>query len=169
MNKNDSLPQKLPIGLVIFGCLLILISFFHMMGLAFGYSWMCGIYNYWPQWLVDIRYCLSWFQRILEISAGIGLLLGSKVFRRIAIALAIFAIATLYWEHHYPGFLKICQMLDDSNIGGIFRAHHLWQWSFVKLSRVLLIIQCFMDIIFYGLLLVYLTRPSIKKYFATSP
>lgn len=166
--ENSRVPKrKRPIGLFIFGWLLILSSLVHLHTYIFGYVWLCKIFDYWPSWLVNTRYCFSIVQRIAGLVAGIGLLYGNKVSRQIAMVIAIFTILTLYWKHPYQAFLNHCQMLDQQ-FSGIFTSQHIWNMSFVRLCIPALITHCLLDILFCGSLLYYLTRPSVKEYFEQS-
>ncbi len=167
MSNTSPAPQKRLIGLTIFGWLLISSSIVHMTTLIFGYQWYHDNYAYWPEWLFNTRYGFSWLQRILGISAGIGLLRGNDFCRKIAIAIGVFTISTLYWKHHYPAFLRHCQSLDEQ-FAGVFQYIGYPGFSFVRFCLPALIVHCLLDIIFCGSLWYYLTRPSVKNYFRKS-
>jgi hypothetical protein len=167
MNNSRVSERKRPIGIFIFGGLFVISSFVQMLAHSFGYVWYREVFNYLPAWLFNIRYCFFLVQYILGISAGIGLLQGNKICRKIVVVIAVFTITTLYWKYDYPSFLNHCQMLDVL-YGDIFRARRLWHLSFVRLCTPALMTQCLLEISFLGALLYYLTRPSIKEYFEKS-
>ncbi len=156
--------KKCPLVVTVFAWLLIVSSIVHIYTLLFGYTWYRDNYNYWPDWLFTLRYCFSWFQRILGISIAIGMLNGREIARKIAIALGIFTIATLYWKHHYPAFVRHCHYLDGI-YGDVFKAIGYPELSFTALAIPALIVHCLLDILFFGLMIYYLTRPSVKAYF----
>ena len=79
-------------------------------------------------------------------------------------AIAVFTIATLYWKHYYPAYLVHCQNLD-MELGGMFKDRDLSQFSFVRFCIPSLVVHWTADILFWGALLYYLTRSSVKNYF----
>lgn len=163
MNLEEKKYRR-PIGLFIFGWLLIMSSIVQMYAYTFGYGWYKEIFNYLPLWLINVRYWFFWLQQIPGISVGIGLLNGNNFCRKIAIAIAVFSIMAIYWKYPYRAFLNRCQFLDY-HYGGMFAARHLWELSFVRMCKIYLIFQYVIDVTFFGSLLYYLNRPLIKEYF----
>jgi hypothetical protein len=163
MTVTPQNPSVRPRTVTVFAWLLIISSIIHTYTLLFGLDWYRSNYNYWPDWLFYTRYCFSWLQRIVGICVGIGLLNGRELARRVAIWLGVFTIATLYWKHHYPAFVRHCQYLD-SQFGDVFKNYE-FDISFTSMALPAMIVHCLLDILFFGLLIYCLTRPSVKKYF----
>lgn len=159
----DEKKSNPPAGIFIFGWLLIIGAVCQMFTYIFS-SGLREIYNYLPPWQVELRYWLEWLWRILEISIGVGLLRGNPLWRKIAIILALFCLATLYWKYNQPAYMNHYQLLDDQ-YKGMFEARRLWEWSFVRMSKIFLIVHYVLNILFYGSLLFYLTRRGVKNYF----
>ena len=149
MNDVNISMRKRPVGIFIFGWLLIVCSIYNMMKYAFGgYTWLCETFNYWPHWLIDFRYVVSWIQRLMQLTAGIGFLSGNKTSRKIAVAVAIFTITTIFWRLDYPAELNHCRKLDQL-CGGMFSQLGIENLSFERLCIPSLIIQ-YMVVSFLG-------------------
>ena len=164
--------QKLPRGVLVFGVLFIVSSLMHIQALIFNFHWYFDIYSYWPKWLILIRYLFSWFQRILGLVTAIGILRLKNIFRRIAIAIGVFTILTVYWKHPYAAFKNHAETLDRifANTGFnelISRAAEIGLHikSFAELALAAVIGHAILDIIFCGSLIYYLTRPAVKEKF----
>ncbi len=155
---------KRPIGVLVFGWLLIISSLIHIYIFIFGYFWYWHLFDYLSDWQITVRYCGSWLLRILGISAGIGLLEGSKIARRIAIGISIYSILTLYWKHYYPAFTMPCQLMSEA-YESIYRQLLAHGWSLDRLCTTAWTAQNAIDFVFHFVLLCYLYRPSIQKYF----
>src|SRR3989338_9777350 len=70
-------------GVTIFAFLLIVSSLIHIHKLIVDRDMYVYLYSYWPTWLIMLRYSFSWFQRILGLAAGIGILSLKEIGRRI--------------------------------------------------------------------------------------
>lgn len=156
--------EKHPTGVNIFGVILILSSLVHMHKLFVDYDWYVASYGYWPTWLMVLRYCFSWFQRILGLIAGMGILRLKDTARKIAICIGWFTILTIYWKHPYDAFEKHAVYLDQ-HYGYIFQMMGYPKLSFVPLTLPALIIQYVLDILFCGVMIYYFTRPAVKAHF----
>lgn len=153
-----------PLCVSVLAWLLILGGVWDMVLLTFNYIGFREVYH-WPEQMFLIRYVSSWLQSIASLAIGVGFLYGNRAWRKIAIVFAVFSIATLPWEHHYPAIVAHCQRLDES-LGGMFASRRdLSQISFARLSVPILIMNYVVDIIFWGSILYYLSLPSAKKYF----
>ena len=153
-----------PAGVVIFGTVLIFSSLVHMHKLFFDYDWYIASYGYWPTGLMVLRYCFSWGQRILGLMAGIGILRLKDIGRKIAIVVGWFTILTIYWKHPYAGFKNHTAYLDQ-HLGFILKEWGYPQLSFSQFTLAAVITACLWDILFFGSMIYYLTRPTVKAQF----
>lgn len=151
-------------GVTIFGLLLIISSLVHIHKLIVDIDWYTSTYNYWPADLIVLRYAFSWFQRLLGILAGVGILMQKNPARLLAMGIAWFTMLTLYWKHPYPAFLLNAQNLDKQ-YGHIIAAAGVPGVSFASLAFVSLIVQFIGDIAFCSTLIYFFTRPPVKKQF----
>ena len=146
-------------GVTVFGSIIVFSSLMHMHKLAGDREWYLETYAYMPEWLAWTRYSFSWFQRILGISAGIGILLYKDVFRKLAIIIGVFTICTVYWKHPYEGFKRHTQYLDQ-----VF-PEMTEIATFSSITGYAVLGHIMLDVIFQGWLIYYLTRPKVKSYF----
>lgn len=158
-----SATYKRPMGVTIFAVLLISGGLWDIGLLTSDYASFRALYD-WPDWLFNIRYVCSWLQLIVSVTLGVGFFFRHRFWRRMAIAVAVLSIATLYWEHYYPAILAHCQRLD-AEYAEMFSSRGFGGASFAQLAVPTLIIDYATDIIFYGWLLFYLNRPHVKQYF----
>ncbi|MEI7751265.1 MAG: hypothetical protein WCJ71_04145 [Candidatus Omnitrophota bacterium] len=150
-------------GVVIFGTLLILSSLVHMHKLAMEKELYEHYYSYLPVGLIGVRYAFSWFQRILGILAGVGLLVRKEIARKLAFFIGGFTILTVYWKHPYEAVRFHTQYLDQ-------QMGHLLSWTgtgvtFSSLTpfAVAALIAC--DVIFWAIFFYFFTRPPVKCQF----
>jgi hypothetical protein len=143
--------------------LLLLSSFSHIIKLIGDEALYVRIYSYLsPEWLVT-RYAFSWFQRLVGILAGVGILARRELARKIGFVLGGFTILTVYWKHPYAAVLLHNQDLDR-------RLGHLLSWTgtgvtfaWVTPFSVAALIAC--DIIFWAVFFYFFTRPPVKSQF----
>lgn len=166
MTPDRNKPKR-PIGVFIFGWLLIISSLIQLTAYLFGYLFYKEILGYLPVWVINIRYGFSIVQRILGLSVGIGLLQRIEICRKIAIAIAVFSIATLYWKHHHQAFLNFYDILYHQ-YGAAFKAYDMSASFQAQLGNACLIMIYGLDLIFFGLLGLYLNRSAVKAYFTKS-
>jgi hypothetical protein len=165
--------KKRPKGLVVFSVLIILSSLLHINTLYRYSDWYTGIYGYWPEWLIDLRYAFSWIQRIIGIMTAIGILFLNNLYRRIGILLGCFTIITIYWKHPYQAFLKSNMILDEQ-LGPLFEHIGLQDYlqsiglaplSFASYTVAAIVFHSLLDILFWFGFIYYFTRPEIKRIF----
>jgi len=159
--------MKKSLGVKIIGVLLIVSSLQQMFVLLLETEWYAQMFEFMPQWLIGVRYIFSLGQRIVGISCGIGLLLYKEIFRKLTIALGIFAVLTLYWKHPFAGFMNAADYARDriSEPLAIITAHS----SDITLENMVLaavIITRLLDIIFWACVIFCLTRPNVKTQFS---
>ncbi len=147
---------------------LIISSLIHIHSIAFqqGYDWYHHYYfdsGMMPLWLVNTRYCFSWFQRIMGLTAAVGLLRRKPWGRWIAIGIGVFTIVTIYWKHPYAAFHEHTQYLDEHFSYLLPRGSTV---SFVDMTWAALIGHCILDIMFDSWMIFLLTRPNVKNEFS---
>ena len=153
-----------PPGVVIISALLIFSSLIHIQTLVFNFDWYRQNFGYLPEWLANLRYCFSWLQRILGITAGIGILYLNNQSRRLGILIGYFTIATLYWKHPLEAFETHTAFLDQK-LGPLLSWMGKTDISFSSVALPAMIVHDVLDISFWLTVIIYLTRPGIKKYF----
>ena len=158
--------ENVPRGIKILGGLFIISSLIQMHALL-NFEWYKEVYRYLPGSLMIMRYSFSWIQRILGISAGIGLLYLNELSRKILLCISVFSILTLYWKHPFIAFQYHTEYLDRE-LGFLFSHTGLPHISFSSLVLPSLIVQDLSDILFNGVVIYYLTRPKVKAMFKKS-
>jgi len=154
-----------PLGLKIFAGIYIFSSLVHLHALLTSFSYAKDIFlQSTPLWLLNLRYCFSLFLRIIGLSTGFGILFLKEIFRKIAIAISIFTICTLYWKHPYQVFAKHTELLDQK-FAEILRSSGAPANLFSLATIPALIAHYVLDILFCGLVIFYFTRPKIKALF----
>lgn len=153
-----------PLGVVIFGVLLIVTSASQMLALV-DYPRYTILFNYIPQELLYFRYAVSWVLRILGLASGIGILRFKEIYRKIGLALSGFTIVTIFWKHPYAGFQN---HIHDLSQRGLF------DWNAVvaasrlpeaTLIGICVVVASLVDLIFAGVFIYYFTRDPIKDRF----
>jgi hypothetical protein len=168
MSSSSKFHEKIPKskGVKVFGMLLILSSLLHIHKLVVDLDWYVDSYSYMPPWLIVLRYGFSWFQRMIGILVGIGLLAQKEIARKLGILIGMFTILSVYWKHPYPAFKLHAQYLDD-RFGYIFSRLGFSQISFSSSSVMILaiIMNSLGDILFWCIFIYFFTRSSVKKQF----
>jgi len=170
MNKiRPQSPVKRPLSVTVLAWMLIVSSIGHITTLLFAVDWYRSNYNYWPDWVFWTRYCFSWLQRILGITAGIGFFYGDRICRKIALVIAVFTITTVYWKHHYPAFQRHCQWMYNAFGDGLLRSVSMDTPAVREMCcYAAYLANCFGDVFFCLALIYFLTRPAVKEYFEKS-
>jgi hypothetical protein len=165
MQINFKKPALKPLlGIRLFGWGLIVTSLFHMGKLITDHGDYMRYYSYLAGFAY-VRYAFSWFQRIVGISVGIGLLFEKKWSRTIGLCLGAFTVLTVYWKHPYPAFLEHTRYLDKV-YGSLLR-----QWNvpssltFESVTVAGVIAHCVLDVLFWLAFYYYMTRPGVRSRF----
>jgi len=122
------------------------------------------IYGHWAKWAVYLRISFSWFLRILGLSAGVGILLHYDIFRKLAVGIGCFTIATVYWKHPYRAYLRHVQILGEQ-IEPVFQQAGVPYIPFGELAMPAMIFNCLVDVGFSLWLIHYFTRPQVVAQF----
>ena len=158
--------ESIPKGIKIISVIFITSSLIQMHALL-NFEWYKEVYRYLPHQLMITRYCFSWAQRILGLSAAIGILYLNNFSRKILLCISIFSILALYWKHPFIAFQYHTEYLDRE-LGFLFSHTGLPHISFSSLVLPSLIVQDLSDILFNGVVIYYLTRPKVKAMFKKS-
>ena len=163
---------KKPKGIYIFAFLLIGSSLIHMLTLLASKNWYFTLYSYMDEALIQFRYSFSWFQRVIGLSIGIGLLFHKNLFRRLVILLSWFSIATIYWKHPIRAFKTHAAILDSSalhqrlmSVPEAMGTPGFTMPSFSDLAVVSSMFHAILDIAFFAVIIYYFTRPEIIEVF----
>ena len=160
------LPAKKPLslGVAIFGILLTLSTLSHMHKLVTEKQWYLDTYSYLPGGLAIIRYSFSWFQRILGLIAGVGILARKEFARKLAFLIGAFTVLTVYWKHPYDAVARHTHYLDTTQAGQLLSATGTGvTFSSVTPYAVIGLIAC--DVIFWTIFFIFFTRPSVRQQF----
>ena len=153
------------IGIDIFGVILIINSLMTMVVLATQSHWYIDdLYAHWPQWAAVVRYTFSWFQRLLGLTAGVGILLRRDLFRKLALVIACFTISTVYWKHPYVAYYFHTQKIT-AIINQAYLQAGLPPISANDIVMPALILNCLLDIGFSLWLIAYFTKPGVVLQF----
>jgi hypothetical protein len=157
--------RRRSIGVTVFSFLLIASSIMHVHKLIVDVAWYADTYSYMPAWMILLRYSFSWLQRVLGILAAVGLLALNDAARKLAIAIGIFTILTVYWKHPYIAYKAHAEFLDD-RFGLLF--HQLGAPAGFKISSYTMaavVLNGSLDVIFCATLIYFLTRPVVRDQF----
>ena len=159
-------------GVNVFCGLLIFSSLYQINTLIMERDWYFMLYSHLPEWLMVMRYSFSWLQRILGLSAAIGMLMLKDFYRKLALVISVFSILTLYWKHPYTAFQKHTELLDkvfaaNTSLSNLFLklSENGINISFSDLTVASMLFHWFLDIIFFGSLIYFLTRKEVKGQF----
>ena len=147
--------KKKPLGVTIFGAILIWISLQRIPWLSFN------VYHYYfpplPEKIILIRYFISVSMGILELASGIGVLFLKDIFRKTALFISFLSILTVYWKHPFFVFLKIRrEAIAKSGISMPENEVNSIAWGAVTIVSLL-------TIGFSIALIFYFTRSKIKN------
>jgi hypothetical protein len=166
--KKKKQQNKFPLGITIFGLILISDSLLHLLNqlhVSTYYPEYCWLMHPLPENMIFQLYLISILSGIAELIAGIGILFCKEICRKLALILTGFTLATLYWRMPFYFFSKQAdQVIDfiswtnnsDEWFAGIDKGWVIWS-SFIIVWMV--------NVIFSGLLIYYFTRPYIKTRF----
>lgn len=149
---------KITRGIVICAFLVIVYSF-----VGAPYDTFSSYYSKFrpaPQDLIFIRYLFSIALRLALFISGIGILFRKNIFRKITIGISFFTIATVYWKHPVICFKRVLLWRITQ---GVLSADIIPRID--RLSWVCVAICSVIDISICLCLIVYLTRPEVKKQF----
>jgi len=114
-----------------------------------------------PEKLIFARYIFSIAFRIALLISGIGILFRKEIFRKAAIFIGCFTIATIYWKHPVICFKRVLiwKVYQGVLPFDIIPRINLFSWICASI--------CYIFDIGVNLCLIYfLTRPKVKEQFA---
>lgn len=161
--------DKKPLGIMILGSALI-VTYFYMFAQYVapgGYDAYKVVFQSMPEHAILTRYCFSIFLRIVGIACGIGIILRKEAFRRLAIGLGLFNIATIFLKHPYfyvhrmmEGFSKAAADVTGFTAAGLPEA--------IQQQAVFALISLYAtDIGFAVYMIAYLRMPQTRAWFKT--
>ena len=150
------------LGLLFFGNFFVWVSLFQLCGFIFDYKHYQLQFSYLTPEILNLRYCFSILGRVLHIIVGIGLLKRKESFRKIAVWGALGMIATVTLRHPFLCIFNQTRIVWDQS--GVEKTGLPITFDFI--FWVTLAAIFFMDTLFYGTLIYYLTRPKVKFCFS---
>lgn len=162
-NGNLAKRDKVPRLINLFAWGLIITSLGQMTGMGWNrYIWL---FQELPQFIIYLRYSVTWSLRILGLSVGIGLLCRKEIFRKLGMGLFWFVIFTVYLKHtHYPGFERHIQslvnqgMIDLSILKTLGIHYSAFVWAVI-------VIACLGDVLFAAAFIFYFRKPRVREVF----
>ncbi len=163
MDDTQGPKKKKLAGLIILGGLWIISSLGHMRALS-DYAWYkyCVGHQYLPSALIPVRYFISWAQRFLGLTVGIGLVAHRRWAARTAVFLSAFDILAVYWRYPYQAF-KNQSVVWDQRFGGMTAKFGYPDIHFSSYVLQAVVLTCVLDVAFFSFVLYYLTRPYVKQ------
>ncbi len=150
-------------GINAFGIILIVSSISNLLTIVLKQDWYLNeLYAHWPAWAAWLRYGFSFFQRILGLTAGFGLLFRKEFGRIIALVIGCFTISTVYWKHPFVSyFLHTHRVMEELTQAGLLNT----KVSLGTMTMIAMITNCLLDIGFCLFLIYFLTRPAVVSIF----
>jgi len=150
------MPPKRPIGIIIFGGLLIVTSIYELCHIP-AYSDYKIINKEFPDKIIIIRFFVSYLLRMIGLACGVGVICLNEHFRKILIGLSYFSIFTIYLRHTYNGFLMYVTPLYYQN--------HVTDFSLQAFTWMAVMISWGIEVSFCLAVIYYFTRPGVVKCF----
>jgi len=146
---------KRPLGVLIFGILLIITSIDTLRHMP-GYDFYRLVNHEWPENIIKIRYAGSWVFRLLGLASGIGILCLSNAFRKFLVGFSYYCLITLPLRHTYNSMLFFTDPIYNQYGSSFTLPTFTW---------ICVAIRCTIDAIFSIALIYYLTRPKVISHF----
>jgi hypothetical protein len=156
--------NKKPVGIKIFGILIILtslIQIFDLLNFEF-YKWL---FYPLPEHIIRARYIFSIICRLVGLSAGIGILFHKDLFRKAALLLFSGVLCFAYWKHPYYSVSRTLRTALEASFKRYNISYAISPSQIKTLSIISMFLLYFIDICFAICLIYYFTRPKIKKWF----
>lgn len=155
--------SKRPLGVTIFGAILIISSLGHMVTLL-DFNHYVYLFQPLPGKIILLRYFISWALRIIGLISGIGILYLKNTFRKLALYLFLVTIVTVSWKHPYVGFQRHAAYLDQifsyqMQLKGVVLP------SFSSIAGIATMGARILDVLFAGIFIYYFTRLKVKGQF----
>ncbi|MDD5568155.1 MAG: hypothetical protein PHY88_03000 [Candidatus Omnitrophica bacterium] len=157
MNGVETAKSRLTIGIALCVILIIAYSFLSLPGSFDSYYVR---FRPSPKSLIFIRYLFSLGIRAALFISGIGILFRKDIFRKIAIFVGLFTIATIYWKHPVEVYRKILWWQIRQGVLSVEAIPRI-----DMLAWFCAVTSYLVDIIVSLCLVYYLTRPKVRKLF----
>ncbi len=154
------LDRERPRGVVVFGVLLIMGSFYKLWGLS-NYEYYQFMFQQLSEKTIFVRYILSFALRFVGVMAATGVLVLKDGYRKLFMLLCLGTICLIWCKHPIFVFENISKLTDQQFLNkavGEELTHSSRHW-------ISLIFNYTVDIIFAGSALYYFSRPNVKKQF----
>ena len=151
-------------GVLLFGIGLLLSTLYKIYLLMFHYEHFVYLFGHMPKEQFQIRFFLSWADKIVELVAAIGILCLNDFCRKMAIIIWFLIICTVPIKHPFDGFQKHIRFLDQVGIISIHKIEKLGMseerlvWWSVWAARL-------QDSLFGLCLIYFFTRKQVKEQF----
>lgn len=159
-------PKRLP-GVTLFSILLIIYSLWQLL-LVLDFPRYKYIFQFLPETSLLVRFCGSIVLRVLTIILATGILLYKNNFRKALIFLSVYNILTVYWKHPYETFVnwdRYYQISPEKINTLIYRILGNMAIDYQTIKMISVAAACISDVLFYGAIIYYFTRPRVKQRF----
>jgi len=155
--------KRRSVGVTTFGILICVSSMLRLISLI-DFHYYRFMFQQLSEQVIMIRYIFSIFIRVIGLVSGIGILFLNNNFRRLALALSLFTLLTIFWKHPYYVFENIAYSIHEMEIGALNAPpkEPLQNPSFPLIS---MIVFYMVDISFAGSFIYFFTRKGIKQQF----
>jgi hypothetical protein len=147
---------KRPVGIIIFGVLLIVTSIYELYHIPHYKDYQL-INKEFPREMIGIRFIVSYLLRIVGFASGVGVILLNNYFRKVLIGLSCFSILTIYLRHTYQGFLLYTEP--------VYYQGHVTDFSLQTFTWMAVLVSWTIEVGFCLSVIYYFTRPGVVKCF----
>jgi hypothetical protein len=155
MQKDPPARIQYPLGVIIFGIILILSSLDQARHIP-AFANYKEINRGMSDALILFRYAISFLLRAAGLAAGIGILFLNDRFRKFLVGLSIFSILTVFLRHTYSAQLYYSEPLYHQR-GSMF--------SLETFTWIAVLIRWAIEIAFSSYAIFYFTRPKVVNHF----
>ncbi len=146
-----------PVGLIIFGLILIVTSIDSLYRInSGGYDFYVRVNHEWPEWIIRIRFIVSYTFRLIGVVTGIGVLCLNDHLRKFLIGFSVVALFGLPLRHTYSAQLFFSEPIYRAR-GSIF--------SLETFTWLDIILRWLIDGLFSLMVISYFSRPKVVSFF----
>ena len=153
--RNSTYKKQRPLGVLIFGVLLVITSFF-LLSWVPPYEFYSQVNREWPEKMMLIRFVGSYIFKLIGLICGVGVLFLNNALRKFLVGFSWYCLLTLPLRHTYSAMLFFTKPIYEQR-GSMFSLE-MFTWNAV--------FACwFIDGLFSLLVIYYFTRPKVVKNF----
>lgn len=158
--------KKLP-GVTLVAVLLFIYSLCQLT-MIFGFERYQFVFQFLPEGTVKIRFVGSIILRVLTILTAVGILFYKDIFRKTLLYISAYNMIVVYWKHPYQAFVnwdRYYQLNPEKINDMIYQITGSMVIDYPTIKWISVAAACLSDLIFFGAIIYYFTRPSVKQKF----